>query len=193
MYILAINGSPNKNGNTAFLLDEVLKTCKEEGAEVERIDVTELLLKCKTPFCVACSNPCNKSCYAGTPLEEAFEKLIKADAVVFGSPVYFGSMSGQMKAFFDKTRSIRGEKVLIGKPCGMVSVAAQRFGGQEATVRAMQDMALVQGMTIIADGHVSVDAGHHGACSQRPSNEDENAAKRCKALALRLCQEARRK
>jgi len=45
-------------------------------------------------------------------LEEAYEILKKADAIVMGSPVYFGSVSAQLKAFFDKTRKLRSEKAL---------------------------------------------------------------------------------
>mgnify|MGYP001013408346 CR=1 FL=1 len=191
MYIIGLNGSPNKNGSTRFLLDRVLGKCSSLGAIVEIIDVPDAVNSAKTPFCTVCSNPCSSVCYKDTLLEEVFSKIKQADALVIGSPVYFGSMSAQLKAFFDKTRRLRGEKVLIGKPCGFVTVGASRFGGQEATLAAMHAIALVQGMTILGTGHSDFDAGHLGVSAVRPSSEDENALSRCNSLALRIMGEGR--
>ena len=192
MYILALNGSPNHEGNTAFLLNKILDKCKENGADVEMINVPDTVNSAITPFCGTCTGPCMAVCYKGTALEEAFDKLRLADAVVMGSPVYFGTVSAQLKAFFDKTRKLRGEKALIGKPCGCVSVGTSRFGGQEVTVKTMQSMALVQGMTIVGAGHSDYDAGHHGVCCMKPAQDDEYAHIRCEAMALRLIDEVKK-
>ena len=54
MYILALNGSHNNDGNTAFLLNEILRHCAEKGAETEICSVSEAIMDTKTPFCVAC-------------------------------------------------------------------------------------------------------------------------------------------
>lgn len=58
-------------------------------------------------------------------------KIEEADAVIFGSPVYFGSMTAQLKAFFDKTRDVRGRRAWVGIPAAAVSVGASKYGGQE--------------------------------------------------------------
>lgn len=192
MYILAINGSPNENGDTAFLLNTILSECEKEGVKTEMVNAGKALSYAKTPFCVSCSNPCSKVCYKGTKLEELFEKMKKADAIILGSPVYFGTMSAQIKALFDKTRALRGEKAFIGKPCGFVSVGASRFGGQETTLKHMMSMALVQGMTVVGSGHPDYDAGHHGVCAQRPAKDDEFAISRCKSMAKRLIKEIKK-
>ncbi len=180
MYILAINGSPDKDGNTAFLLKEILKHCK--GCETEIINVSEVINAAKVPFCVSCSSPCNKSCYKETLLEEAFDKVKRADFVIFGSPVYFGSMSAQLKAFFDKTRAIRGEKAWLSKPMAAVSVGATKYGGQERTIDHIHSCGLVLGMNIIGNGS-EISMGHFGVSAHRPSNEDEYAIKQCESLA----------
>ena len=192
LYILGINGSPNDNGDTAFLINLILDECKKMGADIEIANAGKAVMSAKTPFCVACSNPCSKICYKGTALEELFEKMKKADAIVFGSPVYFGTASAQLKALFDKSRALRGEKVFIGKPCGFVSVGASRFGGQETTLKHMQSMALVQGMTVVGSGHSDYDAGHHGVAAQRPAKEDDFAKSRCKSMAKRLLEEIKK-
>ncbi len=75
MYILALNGSHNNNGNTAFLLNEVLNHCREAGAETELCSVHEAIMSAKYPFCVNCSTPCSKQCYKGTKLDELFAKV----------------------------------------------------------------------------------------------------------------------
>ncbi len=185
MYILALNGSHNNDGNTAFLLNEILTHCKNDGAQTEILNVSDVMMKLKMPFCVSCSTPCSKQCYKDTGLDEAFEKIKRADCVIFGSPVYFGSMTAQMKALFDKTRAPRSEKAWLGKPCAFVSVGASKYGGQERTIEHMQACALVSGMTIIANSS-SEGMGHFGVSSQKPANEDTYAIAQCKSLAKRI-------
>lgn len=180
MYIVAVNGSPNENGNTAFLLNKIFEHCK--GAEYEIINASKAVSEAKTPFCISCANPCDKRCYKGTLLEEAYEKINKADFVIFASPVYFGSMSAQLKAFFDKTRAVRGEKGWLGKPMAAVSVGASKFGGQERTIDHIQSCALVLGMQIVGNGSM-LNMGHFGVSAQKPAENDENALKQCESLA----------
>lgn len=182
MYIVALNGSHNKDGNTAYLLKEVLKHCTAGGAECELISVHDAINSAKIPFCVACQSPCEKACYKGTLLDEAFDKVAKADFVLFGSPVYFGSMSAQMKAFFDKTRAPRAAKAWLGKPMAAVSVGATKYGGQERTIDHIQSAALVSGMRILGNGS-ELGMGHFGVSAQKPAAEDAYAIKQCESLA----------
>ena len=186
MYIVGLSGSPRKESNVKYLIQTVLDKCESLGAKTEIINVCKEIDSAKSPFCTVCSSPCIGVCYMCTLLENAFEKIKKADALIIGSPVYFGSMSAQLKAFFDKTRRLRADKSLIGKPCGFIAVGGSRFGGQEATLCAMHAAALVQGMTIIGTGHGDFDAGHLGVSSQQPSDKDSFALSRCESLALRI-------
>ena len=140
----------------------------------------------KKCFCTACSNPCKGLCYEGTEVAKAFELMKRADGLVFGSPCYFGTVSAQMKAFFDKSRGLRGQKALYNKVGGAVTVGASRYGGQETTARALHDIMLVHGMVIVGDGFVDDDCGHHGAFAKGPADQDENAIARAKILGKRL-------
>lgn len=191
MLLVCLNGSPNKKGNTKLLLETIAEKVKRLGSEVVILDVADLLNSLKQPFCVACSSPCSGECYKGSKLEEAFELLKKADGIIIGSPVYFGSVSGQIKAFFDKTRKLRSEKVLYNKVIAGVTVGASKYGGQETTMKAIHDMALVQGMIIVGDGFTEDDCGHHGVCAQKPSENDEFALKRAEIIAKRLVEVCR--
>lgn len=183
MYVVTVNGSPKTDGNTAFLLDKI----EEELhlAKCERINVQKALDDCKTPFCKGCA-VCSGECYKGTQLFKAFEKMTEADVLIFGTPVYFGSISAQLKALFDKSRVYRKRGAFIGKYAAAVAVGGSAYGGQENAIRALQDAMLVQGMTIIGDGCYGFDAGHGGICANRPAKEDQNAIKRCQILAKRI-------
>jgi multimeric flavodoxin WrbA len=188
MLLVGLNGSPNKEGNTKFLIEKVLKKAQSLGADTEIIEVGELMNSAKSAFCTVCSNPCSGACYRNTPLEKAFELISRADGIVFGSPVYFGTVSGQLKAFFDKSRALRGKKALYNKVAAGVTVANQKYGGQETTMKALHDIMLVHGMIIVADGHGEDDCGHHGVCAQRPAQQDEFAIKRAEILGKRIFQ-----
>lgn len=184
MYIAALNGSHNKKGDTWFLLNEILKNCK--NAETEILNVHEIMSDVKSPFCVCCVSPCDARCYKGTKLEEAFEKITKADAVIIGSPVYFRAVTAQLKAFFDKTRKVRSQRLWVGKPGLAVSVGASKYGGQEKVIEQIHDLMLVEGMTIMGDSSADMGAGHCGVAAHRPASEDENAIARAKVAADRI-------
>jgi len=193
MYILAINGSPNRKGNTALLLEKVLEAARDEGVDGKIFHVMDALKDQENPFCMACSSPCKEACHArSTGLREACESLEKAAAVVLGSPVYFGTVSAQLKAFWDKTRAVRSRRSLVGKPAAAVSVGAARFGGQETTLKALHDMLLIQGMSIVGEGTEEDDAGHQGVCAQRPAGEDSFALERARILGRRLASEVKK-
>ncbi|HHY06329.1 MAG TPA: flavodoxin family protein [Clostridia bacterium] len=186
MYFVAINGSPHQDGNTVFLLKKGLEQLKLMGAQTGFIHTAEILKSTPIPFCTACSAPCRGDCAQGTRLAEVLHILRKADGLLLGSPVYFGTVSGQLKAFWDKIRCLRAEKKLLNVVGGAVAVGASRFGGQEGTLRTMQEMMLVQGMTIIGGGQQDYDCGHYGVAAQSPVEEDQYAQERIVIMVKRL-------
>ena len=185
MYVLALNGSHNNGGNTAYLLNLILDYCKQMGAKTECENVYEAVSDAKFPFCVSCSSPCSAQCYSGTKLETLFDKVTEADFVLFGSPVYFGSMTGQLKCFFDKTRAMRAEKKWLDKKMAAVVVGASKYGGQEYTAEHIIACAQVSGMTVIGNSSES-GMGHFGVLGQKPAAEDEYAKAQAKIMAERI-------
>ncbi|MGB4505481.1 MAG: flavodoxin family protein, partial [Syntrophaceticus sp.] len=183
--------SPNHDGSTAFLLQEALEETRKSGADTDLLHVVDILKEMDFPFCELCSSPCDGVCGEGNKLGEVFDLLRRVDGVIIGSPVYFGTVSGQLKALWDKTRVLRREKALLNVVGGALAVGGARFGGQETTVRAIHDMMLVQGMIIVGDGYQDFDCGHQGACAQRPSTEDENGKKRVHILAQHVLEVAK--
>ena len=190
MLVVGVNGSPRKDGNTAFLLNLALEAAKSLGAETVLIHAVDALSGQENPFCVVCSNPCEGRCSKGNALGEAFDILRRADGILLGSPVYFGTVSAQLKAFWDRTRILRREKALFNVVGGALTVGAARFGGQETTIKALFDMMIIQGMIIVGNGYRDADAGHHGSCAQVPSDKDDFAIERAKRLGLRVAEVA---
>ena len=103
MKILCINGSPKKKGNTAKIIDRFCKTAEKLGAKVK----TASLGKLKYDGCIACGACKRKSdeCVLKDDISSLLRKLKKCDVVVLGSPIYFGDLTSQMKAFVDRTYS----------------------------------------------------------------------------------------
>ena len=104
MKVIAINGSPRKNWNTAMLLAKTLEGAKSQGAETELIHLYDLNYKgCIS--CFACKVKGGKSygkCVVNDDLKPIFRKIEQADALVFGSPVYLGNVTGQMHSFLER-------------------------------------------------------------------------------------------
>ena len=100
--IIAVNGSPRKNGNTATLLNKALEGAESVGAEVEFIQLSELNYKgCMS--CFACKVITGKHrCAWKDDLKPVLEKLEKADAVIFGSPIYFMRISAIMTGCLER-------------------------------------------------------------------------------------------
>ncbi len=190
LFIIGINGSARKDGNTAYLLQEALKVAEDLGARTYLLHVVDVLSCLSVPFCVNCSRPCNGRCSRGNELGAALDLLRTADGLIVGSPVYFGTVSAQLKAFWDRTRVLRREKALLNVVGGAVTVAGARFGGQETALRAIHDMMLVQGMIVVGDGHQDFDCGHQGVCAKEPAGEDKNALERLEVLTKRIVEVA---
>lgn len=104
MKVIAISGTPRKGWNTSMLLDKLLEGARSKGAETEIINLHDLDYKgCKS--CFACKTIGGKSygkCIMKDGLTRVLEKIQNADALVLGSPIYFGRVSGQMAVFLER-------------------------------------------------------------------------------------------
>lgn len=189
--VIGLNGSPHNNGSTHDMLEILGEELKSLGLALEIINVNEVINN-KSPFCNCCTTPCNESCFKGTKLEEAYKKITDADALIIASPVYFGTVSAQLKAFWDKTRSIRGERKWAGKLGGAMATGHSTYGGQENTLNAINTMLMVQGFSIITDGSSRYGCGHFGVGACGRIREDENVLKTIKSLAKRIEEELRK-
>ena len=98
--VLILEGSPRRNGNSAILSDEFARGAEETGCSLEKIQVAHK----KVAGCLGC-NACYRNggvCVQKDDMAEIREKMLAADVIVLASPIYFYSMSAQMKAVIDR-------------------------------------------------------------------------------------------
>lgn len=164
MKILAIHGSPRTvRSTTRRLARFVLDGAAESGAETEIIDLCDLRI---TP-CSACEG-CSFTgiCVFEDDLMPLVERMKEADGIVFGSPVYIDTISGQMKIFFDRLADAIHYQLLAGK-YGCSVATTHTSGG--AGVVAYQNHVLNY-LGIISVGGISVASGGDvGAVDARDS------------------------
>lgn len=109
--VVLLSGSPRAAGNSSMLCDEFIRGAKEAGHEAEKI----LLPRKKIAGCLGC-NACYRNdgaCVQKDDMEEIKNKMLEADVIVLASPIYFYSMTAQLKAVIDRTYSFYQE--LAGK------------------------------------------------------------------------------
>jgi multimeric flavodoxin WrbA len=104
MKVIAFNGSPRKKWNTATLLEKALEGASSQGAETELIHLYYLNYKgCIS--CFACKTRDGKSygrCAVMDELTPVLEMAGAADGIIFGSPIYFGTATGQIRSFMER-------------------------------------------------------------------------------------------
>ena len=104
MNVLGINGSPRKKWNTATLLNETLKGAKSQGASTELIHLYDLNYKGCTS-CFSCKLKNGESygkCSLNDELTPILQKIEEIDALILGSPIYLGVVTGEMHSFLER-------------------------------------------------------------------------------------------
>ncbi len=185
MKIIGINGSPRADGNTALALREMAGEMAAAGAEMEIIHVGGRLIRgCQA--CGACGRNKDRRCIVtGDGVNEAIEKMAKADGIVLGSPVHFAGIGGTMKSFCDRAFYVAGANggLFTGK-VGAAVVAVRRSGGTAAWA-GLNYYLTIANMAIAGSTYWSV--VHGGAAGEAEGDEEglqavRNAAKSIVAL-----------
>lgn len=108
--IAAIHGSPRKNHNSDTLLDAIIDGMNIEKHQVRHIyTATENIKPCTA--CNACSK--HPGCILKDDMQEAYKVLDEADIVITATPVYFHSVTAQLKTFIDRTQAIWASKYVL--------------------------------------------------------------------------------
>ena len=130
MKVIAVNGSPRKNGNTHLLLEKVLEPLIEAGWDTELMQLGgKKIHGCRA--CFQCFTKKDLRCICKDDVFNEFaEKLLTADALVLGSPTYFTDVSAEMKALLDRLGLVAAANgnALRGR-IGAAVVAVRRGGG----------------------------------------------------------------
>lgn len=102
--VYAINGSPRKNMNTAALLNRFLEGAAAAGCETKLINLYDYSVTgCRAcGGCKLLGGPSYGKCAIKDDLSPIFDEIYDADAVVFGSPIFFGGIAGEMHSFLER-------------------------------------------------------------------------------------------
>jgi multimeric flavodoxin WrbA len=133
MKVVAFNGSPRADGNTAILLGYVLRELEKEGIETELVQVGGTDIRgCRA--CYRCAARKDRRCAEHDDAANGFiEKMIEADGILLGSPTYFTDVSAEMKALIDRAGLVtRFNGDLLQRKAGAAVVAVRRAGAIHA-------------------------------------------------------------
>jgi len=189
MHILAINGSPRKNGNTSSLIRAILEGAEAEGAETTEVNIHKINMKgCQG--CLSCRTK-HGICAQKDDLSPHLEAMKTCDGLVLGSPIYMFRISGQMKLFLDRSYSLYtpkdeggyGSAVPPGKPFAMV--VSQ---GAEESEQYRRSVKYLAGMGASGLGFVEAGRIIHCGSADGPAKESENLLAEAHALGKKLIQ-----
>jgi multimeric flavodoxin WrbA len=179
MKVFAFNGSPRKDGNTTILINHVFRELEKEGIETELVQLSGKEIH----GCIACykcfENKDQRCAVKNDIANECIEKMIGAEGILLGSPVYFTDVTAEMKALIDRAGfvSMANGGMYKNKVSAAV-VAVRRFGSMH-TLDTMNHFFLAGQMIIIGRGiGIGRDKGE--------VEKDEEGMQAVKALGQRM-------
>jgi multimeric flavodoxin WrbA len=157
--IIIVEGSPRPSGNSTLLARAVASGARSLGAEVETLHLHKMDIRPCTA-CDACQESLEKDCIIDDAMKDAYPRLRAADAIVYASPIYWFTVSGQIKLFMDRCYALTFLGTLPGidgsEPVEVVQtdLGGKKFGvvlsygdvdpftsGAVNAIRTFQDMA----------------------------------------------------
>lgn len=172
MRVVAINGSPNKEGNTNHALTMVGSKLKEQGIDFEILHVGNKAVRgCMA--CGKCRQTQDEKCTITTdPLNQWIQSIKSADGIIIASPVYYSGVAGTMKCFLDRLFYVSGSNGnLLRHKVGAAVVVARRSGGS-STLDCLNHYLSYSEMIIATSNYWNIT--HGGASGQAALDEEGN-------------------
>ena len=133
MKVVAINGSPRREGNTAILIRYVFRELEKVGVQTEMVQLAGVRIRgCMA--CFKCGENLNKKCTVkDDPINEYIEKMLDADGIILASPTYFTDVTAEMKALIDRTGMVAKQNDdMFRRKVGAAVIAVRRGGAVHA-------------------------------------------------------------
>lgn len=147
MKVIGINGSSRKDGNTAIIIRKVFDELNKVGIETELIQLADYDIQpCRG--CFACKGRGN-CMFSKDGFTEIFKRMVAADGIILGSPVYSADVSAKMKAFLERAGVVVATNPGLFRHKVGASVAAVRRGGGMTTVDTMNHFMLNKEMIVV--------------------------------------------
>jgi multimeric flavodoxin WrbA len=176
--VLAMNGSPRKNGNTALLIDAVLAELQKEGIETEHVQLGGKNIHGCTA-CKKCFENKDKHCIIDNDiLNELVDKMLEADGIIIGSPTYFANVSTEVKALIDRAGLVAiANGRMLKRKVGAAVVAVRRAGATD-TFDAINKFFLINQMVVPGSVYWNLGIGLH----EGEAKDDEEGMKTMQVL-----------
>lgn len=124
MKIVGILGSERKGGNTEVLLDVALEEAQKNGVFTDKVPLRDKSIS-PCDGCLGCTK--TGKCVIEDDAQEIYQKMLESEGIIWATPVYFWSMSGQTKTLMDRTYALLFPKLqLTNKIGGLILVAGTR-------------------------------------------------------------------
>jgi len=159
MKVVAFNGSARKDGNTAVLIQRVLRILEQEGIETELIQLAGQQIRgCSA--CGVCAKVKNRQCkIVDDNVNLYIEKMAQSDGIILGSPTYFSMMTPEMKALIDRAGFVaRANDEMFKRKVGAAVVAVRRAGGIP-TFDAINHFFLINQMIVPGSSYWNIGIG----------------------------------
>jgi multimeric flavodoxin WrbA len=169
MKVLAINGSPRPDGNTATALRVTLQELEHEGIGTELVTIGQKVVRgCLA--CYQCREKQNQRCAIhGDEVNALIPKMMEADGILLGSPVYYSGINGTMKSFLDRAFFAAG--AAMRHKVGAAVVAVRRSGGS-ASFDQLNKYFLISQMHVVGSNYWNIIHGlMPGESSQDPEGQ----------------------
>jgi len=157
--VVAFNGSPRKDGNTAILIRRVLKELEAEGIETEFIQLGgQQIHGCMS--CGTCVKLQNRECkIVNDNVNLYIQKMAEADGIILGSPTYFSMMTPELKALIDRAGFVGMFNGHMFKRKIGAAVVAMRRAGAIPTFDAINNFFLINEMIVPGSSYWNMGIG----------------------------------
>lgn len=147
-HVVAFNASPRKNGNTSILIGHILEELETNGITTETVHIGGRIARGCTA-CMQCYEEQNGHCSLDDDIvNSCIDRMIAADGIVLGSPVYFLDVTAEMKALIDRAGLVAmANHDLFQRKVG-VAVTVMRRAGATTALATMLNFMLFSGMTV---------------------------------------------
>lgn len=178
MKVIAINGSPRPNGNTALLINTLLSELNKEGIETEIVQLGGQKIHGCTA-CMKCVEAKNRRCVIDNDiLNDLSTKMFEADGIIIGSPTYFANVTTEVKALIDRVGLVAiANGYLLKRKVG-VAVVSVRRAGAIAAFDAINKLFLINQVVVPGSVYWNLGVGR----AEREVEQDEEGLNTMKIL-----------
>jgi multimeric flavodoxin WrbA len=183
MKVLAINGSPRKNGNTQIMIEETARPITHAAIQFESVSIADYEVK----PCSACEI-CYKESWS-CPIEDdtlrLLEMMAEADGLIIASPVYGAGVTAQLKALLDRSVIAYIDQDFKNKVGGAIAVGGGLHGGQELAILQIVSEFAFHGM-IVANPRMELLGAMGTADGMGEVKSDKSGLESARALGERM-------